>query len=1231
MTQIKINPQNYQIKISKDGDVVKVVNTSGFSRVDVSNYVPAALGLGDMLKSVYDTDDDGIVDNSEQLGGQLPSYYLESSNLTHQIDATKIAGGLVSNTEFDYLNGLDQNLSTNSDVAFDSLTINDLYVAGSSWIVNSGQVSTSDNIILLNYGEVGAGVTAGSAGIQIDRGSSPDYQFIFDEPSDSFKIGEIGSLQKVATREDSPNNNSIPFYNSSAFRFDTESILNWDSTNDRLGVGTISPSSTLHVAGSNSGVLRVEGVGITGTGHLVDAVNGNGTNVFNVTGAGRVGIGVSAPATTLDVLGTIQVSSSSTNNASQHLLTHTDTTNFFGGTRAGRTLVATHFKNIFAIGTSDAGALSFSSNSSPSMAISRYMVWDPTDSRWETTSTSSVIGHMLEDYSFNGSRRFRGSAPQSLTAGDPLTFNEVLYLDPVGRIGVGTITPSGANSNVLVDTRGHIRAALSNSVGTIYLSSGTTNPYLTYGTITDTFTFGDNNSYKMSINAANGRVGIGTTGPTAKLHLATNGAGDGTFLTNGIFLQQTNGSTAGEVAVAYMDNTATGSNYWIHGLNQSNKFAWAYGTGFADSTTKMTLITDGFLGIGTTAPATVLHLANSIPDIVLDYGANTNSTAGHIVFRTAGTSNYAGIELGRDVSPLSHIAFLTRNSASSYAERIRIDAEGRLGVNTTTPTTNLHVVGGGITFDRVGNFGQYIDLYREGARKWQIHGGITSGTDDMRIRNASTTGVMTFLQDGKIGIGDIASPASQLYVYASNSSTDVAQGLTIAQGSTGDALLQFSLPGVARWMMGIDNSDSDKFKISGLSTTGLDNNNRLTIDSNGYVGIGTESPATALDVTGAVTISSYMKASDFRQGSLVQKKGSGSWGADATAWQTIASCVISNTYGYSDLYGTILLSDDSKQFAKVNLYVHYRSQGDLNTDRPLVTYSIDMDSNATSFQSNPPVQVVKTADTNGGSKTYEIQVRALNSAYGLCSWELNYNNSSGTYTHTVNSSFATAGADLGSSNITNEGNKYFANNAYVTGNLRVGPSTLATSDTDGFLYISSCAGVPTGTPTSYTGRVPMVYDSTNNELYIYNSGWKAFGLPENGVTLSTTPTTLTGNGYLATFTVDSSVAAGTVCYLNSANQMIAADADGSSTSVGLLGLATANISASASGSFVLYGFYGNSGWSYTTGQTLYISTTPGAPTATQPSGTGDIVRVVGHAVSASSILFNPGQTYIELT
>lgn len=58
------------------------------------------------------------------------------------------------------------------------------------------------------------------------------------------------------------------------------------------------------------------------------------------------------------------------------------------------------------------------------------------------------------------------------------------------------------------------------------------------------------------------------------------------------------------------------------------------------------------------------------------------------------------------------------------------------------------------------------------------------------------------------------------------------------------------------------------------------------------------------------------------------------------------------------------------------------------------------------------------------------------------------------------------------------------------GGLVIGGAALATSATDGFLYVPTCAGAPSGTPTSHTGTVPVVYDTTNNQLCIYNGAWK---------------------------------------------------------------------------------------------------------------------------------------------
>lgn len=84
-------------------------------------------------------------------------------------------------------------------------------------------------------------------------------------------------------------------------------------------------------------------------------------------------------------------------------------------------------------------------------------------------------------------------------------------------------------------------------------------------------------------------------------------------------------------------------------------------------------------------------------------------------------------------------------------------------------------------------------------------------------------------------------------------------------------------------------------------------------------------------------------------------------------------------------------------------------------------------------------------------------------------------------------------SDLGSA--ANRWN-FFANGTapnFFRGTTVVG-TTLTTTATDGFLYVPTCAGTPTGTPVSYGGAAPIVIDSTNNKLYFYSGGtWRDAG------------------------------------------------------------------------------------------------------------------------------------------
>jgi hypothetical protein len=64
----------------------------------------------------------------------------------------------------------------------------------------------------------------------------------------------------------------------------------------------------------------------------------------------------------------------------------------------------------------------------------------------------------------------------------------------------------------------------------------------------------------------------------------------------------------------------------------------------------------------------------------------------------------------------------------------------------------------------------------------------------------------------------------------------------------------------------------------------------------------------------------------------------------------------------------------------------------------------------------------------------------------------------------------------------------------TNGSITVGAGSVATSATNGFLYVPTCAGTPTGTPTAKSGYAPIMVNTTNNKLYFYSGGqWRDAG------------------------------------------------------------------------------------------------------------------------------------------
>ena len=91
------------------------------------------------------------------------------------------------------------------DTGFDTGTVEisgNLLVRGDTTTVNTAELNIEDNIILLNSGETGAGITLNDAGIRINRGTLPDSFFKYDEDVSGFiAINEASQLISIATNE----------------------------------------------------------------------------------------------------------------------------------------------------------------------------------------------------------------------------------------------------------------------------------------------------------------------------------------------------------------------------------------------------------------------------------------------------------------------------------------------------------------------------------------------------------------------------------------------------------------------------------------------------------------------------------------------------------------------------------------------------------------------------------------------------------------------------------------------------------------------------------------------------------------------------------------------------------------------------------------------------------------------------------------------------------------------
>jgi len=190
----------------------------------------------------------------------------------------------------------------------------DLMVNGDTVTVDAQTVQVADNVMVLNHGEAGAGVTAGEAGLAVDRGTEAAYRLVFRESDDTFVIGETGSEQAVATRQDAPPANAVPVWDAAAHQY-VGTGLTWEGGVLRypaalyaVAQATVGATHTLDLAAGEYQALTLTdntvitlpeppaGRGYSVTLKLIQDATGGHTPTFQQANAAARWLGGGAPA-----------------------------------------------------------------------------------------------------------------------------------------------------------------------------------------------------------------------------------------------------------------------------------------------------------------------------------------------------------------------------------------------------------------------------------------------------------------------------------------------------------------------------------------------------------------------------------------------------------------------------------------------------------------------------------------------------------------------------------------------------------------------------------------------------------------------------------------------------------------------------------------------------------------------------------------------------------------------
>ena len=350
-----------------------------------------------------------------------------------------------------------------------------------------------------------------------------------------------------------------------------------------------------------------------------------------------------------------------------------------------------------------------------------------------------------------------------------------------------------------------------------------------------------NHASIVAMFKAGGFVGIAEENPSQRLDI------------KGAIRLQPSSAPYSQNGVIYYDSSlgkfrCYENRTWKDCIQEAGTTLWTdAGTYIYPNNDDQFVITDtGNVGIGTTnPPGAKLDVAGQVKtnSIYVNAGEGLEIENGGSGY---GPNDSRRINL-RDGNPPTDGALVITSDVSSpsdagnliaYFDRNKAAFLGNVGIGTTNPGQKLDVAG------QVHATGDICTDQSGGVCLSTAAGGVSgSGSANYipKWTGSTSLGNSAIYQSGSnIGIGT-ASPNNKL---------EVQNGAIAIRYDNQDSKLRFHDPGNAWYSMGIDVSDSRKFKINYGGNVG--DNSNFTMTTSGNVGIGTTNPNDKLEVSGNV-------------------------------------------------------------------------------------------------------------------------------------------------------------------------------------------------------------------------------------------------------------------------------------------------------------------------------------------------------------------------------------------